>query len=83
MQTNNKLYSFTITLVEIPQTIPTLWDHTMRFAHQNNIETNFLRMFGDEENGYNYCHFWSNFEIASLDLWRDEKYQVLYIYYIS
>ncbi|KAI7860529.1 glycolipid 2-alpha-mannosyltransferase-domain-containing protein [Circinella umbellata] len=80
MQKNNKLYSFTITLVEIPQTIPTLWDHTMRFAHQNNIETNFLRMFGDEENGYNYCHFWSNFEIASLDLWRDEKYQAYFDY---
>ncbi|KAI9253402.1 glycolipid 2-alpha-mannosyltransferase-domain-containing protein [Phascolomyces articulosus] len=80
MQENNKLYSFTITLVEIPQTIPTLWDHTMRFAHQNNLKTNFLRMFGDEKNGYNMCHFWSNFEIASLNLWRDEKYQAYFDY---
>jgi len=32
----------------------------------------------DDEKGwdgeYNLCHFWSNFEIASLDFWRGEAY---------
>ncbi|KAI8148339.1 glycolipid 2-alpha-mannosyltransferase-domain-containing protein [Fennellomyces sp. T-0311] len=79
MQENDKLYSFTITLKEIPQTIPTIWEHTMKFAHKNNLKTNLLRMFGDEK-GYNMCHFWSNFEIASLNLWRDEKYQAYFDY---
>lgn len=75
MQKNNKMYSFTVALQEIPETIPTLWEHTLRFAHKNGLKTKLLRMFGDES-GYNLCHFWSNFEIASLQLWRDERYQV-------
>ncbi|KAL0074930.1 nucleotide-diphospho-sugar transferase, partial [Phycomyces blakesleeanus] len=80
MQDNGKEYGFTITLQEIPQTIPTLWDHTMKFAHANNIDTSFLSFFGSPDGGYNMCHFWSNFEIASLKLWRDDRYQAYYDY---
>lgn len=75
MQENGKEYGFTITLEEIPETIPSIWRHTLEFARRNKLNTTLLRMFGDED-GYNLCHFWSNFEIASLNLWRDEKYQV-------
>ncbi len=32
-----------------------------------------LNEFDGEE--YNLCHFWSNFEIARLDIYKDEKYQ--------
>ncbi|KAI8390989.1 glycolipid 2-alpha-mannosyltransferase-domain-containing protein [Radiomyces spectabilis] len=80
MQREGKLYGFTITLQEIPETIPTLWEHTLRFAHQNNINTTLLGFFGSPEAGYNMCHFWSNFEIASLNLWRDERYQKYFDY---
>ncbi|ORY97229.1 glycolipid 2-alpha-mannosyltransferase-domain-containing protein [Syncephalastrum racemosum] len=79
MQKNNKMYSFTVALQEIPETIPTIWEHTLRFAHKNGLKTKLLRMFGDES-GYNLCHFWSNFEIASLHLWRDKRYQAYFDY---
>ncbi|CAO3623375.1 unnamed protein product [Mucor hiemalis] len=80
MQENGKEYGFTITLKEIPETIPTLWEHTLRFAHQLELNTTLLNFFGDPQGGYNYCHYWSNFEIASLNLWRDEKYQAYFDY---
>jgi mannosyltransferase len=28
--------------------------------------------------GWNTCHYWSNFEIADLDFFRGEKYQALF-----
>ncbi|CDS03762.1 hypothetical protein LRAMOSA01163 [Lichtheimia ramosa] len=80
MQQNNKSYGFTVTLEEIPATIPTIWEHTLRFAHAQGLNTTLLRMFTNEQEGYNLCHFWSNFEIASLNLWRDERYQHYFEY---
>ncbi|KAF9443357.1 glycosyltransferase family 15 protein [Macrolepiota fuliginosa MF-IS2] len=29
---------------------------------------------------YNYCHFWSNFEIADMDFWRAPAYQAFFDY---
>ncbi|MCQ4711893.1 hypothetical protein NE459_25310, partial [[Clostridium] innocuum] len=29
---------------------------------------------------YNLCHFWSNFEIAALDLWRSPAYSAYFDY---
>ena len=29
---------------------------------------------------YNLCHFWSNFEIASMDFWRGEAYSKFFEY---
>jgi alpha 1,2-mannosyltransferase len=80
MKENGKEYGFTITLKEIPETIPTLWDHTVKFAHQQELNTTLLRFFGDPNGGYNLCHYWSNFEIASLNLWRDQRYQDYFDY---
>ncbi|KAI8991867.1 glycolipid 2-alpha-mannosyltransferase-domain-containing protein [Mycotypha africana] len=80
MRENGKEYGFTITLKEIPETIPTLWDHTMKFAHEHDLNTTLLKFFGNPQEGYNLCHFWSNFEIASLNLWRDERYQAYFDY---
>ncbi|CEI99035.1 hypothetical protein RMCBS344292_13129 [Rhizopus microsporus] len=80
MRENGKEYGFTITLKEIPETIPTLWDHTIKFAHQHELNTTLLRFFGSPDDGYNLCHFWSNFEIASLNLWRDQKYEDYFNY---
>lgn len=80
MQKNGKQYGFNIALQEIPETIPTLWDHTMNFAHLNNLNTTLLRFFGNPMDGYNLCHFWSNFEIANLNLWRRPEYQAYFNY---
>ncbi|EIE89719.1 hypothetical protein RO3G_14430 [Rhizopus delemar RA 99-880] len=80
MKENGKEYGFTITLKEIPETIPTLWEHTLKFAHEKQLNTTLLRFFGSPEGGYNLCHYWSNFEIASLNLWRDPRYQDYFDY---
>ncbi|KAF8212222.1 glycosyltransferase family 15 protein [Mycena galopus ATCC 62051] len=84
MQDENKLYGFTVTLPEYPATIPTLWDAVKEFIHRNpdlvspDNAMDFLSDDGGET--YNRCHFWSNFEIADLDLWRGPAYSKLFDY---
>ncbi|KAG2231403.1 hypothetical protein INT48_004438 [Thamnidium elegans] len=70
-------------------TIPTLWETIKQFA-KNSTENgkiyfknaykdsllNFLSYDGGQN--YNGCHFWTNFEIARLDLWHTEAYRELY-----
>jgi alpha 1,2-mannosyltransferase len=83
MQKYNKLYGFVVTLKEMPETIPTLWDTVVDYAKSRRIDISLkgrslFPFFRDEDfhgNGYNYCHFWSNFEIASLNLWRSPAYR--------
>lgn len=88
MRTNNKIYGFVITMYEFEATIKTLWSRTKDFIRRNphflhaNNSLGFLVDGArasdprDEEiNGeYNLCHFWSNFEIASLNFYRSEAY---------
>ncbi|OZJ03433.1 hypothetical protein BZG36_03184 [Bifiguratus adelaidae] len=104
MEKHNKLYGFVITLTEIPQTIPSLWQTTLEYARLRrlNLEprnpketstatigphsglpepTNPLFPYFRQPNGdYNLCHFWSNFEIASLNLWRSPQYMDYFNY---
>lgn len=79
MRNNNKLYGFSMSLGEDHRTIPTLWEHTYEYFFQlhpelvsphNNLD------FISDDNGttYNGCHFWSNFEIANLKIFRDPSY---------
>ncbi|ODV69435.1 glycosyl transferase [Hyphopichia burtonii NRRL Y-1933] len=79
MKDNNKKYSFTITLPEYKATIPTLWDTTKQFIKENPQflnDNNLMEWISDDKGEtYNGCHFWSNFEIASLDVWRSEAYR--------
>ncbi|KAJ7905508.1 glycosyltransferase family 15 protein [Mycena olivaceomarginata] len=78
MEDQNKMYGFTISLPEYPATIPTLWNTVREFVVANpglvspDNAMDFLSDDGGET--YNRCHFWSNFEIANLDLWRGEAY---------
>ncbi|KAG5728003.1 Glycolipid 2-alpha-mannosyltransferase [Termitomyces sp. T112] len=78
MQDQNKVYGFTVSLYEYEATIPTLWDATKEFMDKNAelIPTGNAMSFLSDDGGmtYNRCHFWSNFEIADLDLWRSEAY---------
>ncbi|KAK6359309.1 hypothetical protein TWF696_000472 [Orbilia brochopaga] len=89
MRVSGKKYGFTITLPEYKSTIPTLWDQTLKFMKTNpsylNSNSSLQYLLEDKDQGkaidadpapeYNGCHFWSNFEIASLDLWRSEAYR--------
>ena len=61
MAENKKKYSFTLSLYEYVETIPTLWDAT-KFLSDDGGET------------YNHCHFWSNFEIGNLNWLRSDAY---------
>ncbi|KDR81624.1 hypothetical protein GALMADRAFT_263909 [Galerina marginata CBS 339.88] len=78
MQDQNKMYGFTVSLYEYEATIPTLWNAVKEFIHGNAelVSPDNAMAFLSDDGGetYNRCHFWSNFEIGNLDLWRGEAY---------
>ncbi|BDD55358.1 alpha 1,2-mannosyltransferase 2.4.1 [Monascus purpureus] len=75
---NNKSYSFVISLYEYYETIPTLWDSVKKFMkdHPEHIAEDNSMAFLSDDGGdtYNKCHFWSNFEIGSLEWLRSKAY---------
>ncbi|OCH85871.1 glycosyltransferase family 15 protein [Obba rivulosa] len=78
MEDNDKVYGFTITMYEYDKTIRTLWDTVKEFINDHPefiSEENAMGYISDNGGeSYNLCHFWSNFEIASMDFWRSEAY---------
>lgn len=78
MQDQKKVYGFTISLYEYEATIPTLWQAVKEFIKEypDLVHPDNAMAFISDDNGetYNRCHFWSNFEIGDLDLWRSEGY---------
>ncbi|KAJ2673301.1 hypothetical protein IWW42_002311 [Coemansia sp. RSA 1085] len=80
MEQQGKLYSFVITLKEISDTIPTLWDHTLQFMLNHNVTSDWMSYFVSRSGNYNLCHFWSNFEIASLNWLRSPEYNAYFDY---
>ncbi|KAI9255430.1 nucleotide-diphospho-sugar transferase [Helicostylum pulchrum] len=86
-QKKAKQYGFVVTLTELADTIPTLWKYVEDYAQSRRIdissETSKLLFpyFRDQATGdFNLCHFWSNFEIASLNLWRSPQYRDFFNY---
>ncbi|KAF9964577.1 alpha 1,2-mannosyltransferase 2.4.1 [Mortierella alpina] len=79
MQDNNKKYGFVISLYEYPNTIPSLWNATKDFMalHPHLLASdNALDLISNDGGvSYNYCHFWSNFEIVDARWMRGEAYQ--------
>ena len=78
MQENKLKYGFVITILELPNTIPSLWASTQTFIKDNPklIPANNLLPFVTSPDGsYNLCHFWSNFEIGDLNFFRSKAYQ--------
>ncbi|SCU84979.1 LADA_0D05028g1_1 [Lachancea dasiensis] len=84
MKLNNKKYGFILSLSEYEKTIPTLWATTKQFMHKfpQYVHKNNLLDFVSDDQGesYNMCHFWSNFEVGSLDFWRGDAYQAYFEY---
>jgi alpha 1,2-mannosyltransferase len=80
MQDHNKKYGFTMTYREIRDTIPTLWKTVTDYVKQDDVKTtipkhNAIKFLRDKEgDDYNTCHFWSNFEIGSLNMFRSKTY---------
>ncbi|KAG2222578.1 hypothetical protein INT45_008697 [Circinella minor] len=89
MRNNGKKYAFTLTFTEFVATIPTLWDTVKDFRrdHPEIIkrfppkEKSLWKFITDDDGKtYNTCHFWTNFEIAALDLWRSNEYLQFFNY---
>ncbi|KAF8918091.1 glycosyltransferase family 15 protein [Mucidula mucida] len=84
MQDNDKIYGFTISLLEWEATIPSLWSAVKEFValYPQHVDPQNAMDFVSNDGGatYNRCHFWSNFEIADLDFWRSEPYQAFFDY---
>ncbi|KAL2131871.1 hypothetical protein VTI74DRAFT_4483 [Chaetomium olivicolor] len=78
MHENGKKYSFVLSLYEYLETIPTLWDSVKKFMknHPEHIAAGNSMGFLSDDGGetYNRCHFWSNFEIGSLNWLRSKAY---------
>lgn len=78
MAENKKKYSFTLSLYEYVETIPTLWDATKNFTKhfpQHVSKDNSMKFLSDDGGEtYNHCHFWSNFEIGNLNWLRSDAY---------
>ncbi|KAI5818265.1 nucleotide-diphospho-sugar transferase [Pyronema omphalodes] len=91
MRENNKRYSFVMTLYEYRSTIETLWQATREFVKEHPdyvADDNSAGFIVDGYSGkhslqskdFNLCHFWSNFEIADLNLWRSKEYREYFDY---
>lgn len=84
MRDNNKKYAFTVSLFEYLGTIPTLWNTTIEFFDKNPqyLHPNNMLDFVSDDDGfsYNLCHFWSNFEVGSLEFFRSEAYTQYFEY---
>ncbi|CAD6582886.1 MAG: alpha 1,2-mannosyltransferase 2.4.1 [Cyphobasidiales sp. Tagirdzhanova-0007] len=84
MQERGLKYGFTISIYEYIETIPTLWDTVKDFIREfpDLVPERNAMTFLSEDGGetYNRCHFWSNFEIGSLSLWRSEAYLKFFEY---
>ncbi|KAI8148594.1 nucleotide-diphospho-sugar transferase [Fennellomyces sp. T-0311] len=89
MRNNGKKYGFNIAFREFGATVPSLWETVLNFERDRPevikhlpIKKDSLYRFITDDNGqsYNLCHFWTNFEIASLDLWRSNDYLKFFNY---
>jgi alpha 1,2-mannosyltransferase len=78
MVEQGKKYSFVLSLYEYKETITTLWDSTKKFIanHPEHIHPDNSMKFLSDDGGdtYNLCHFWSNFEVGSLEWLRSQAY---------
>lgn len=80
MRENDKKYGYSIALFEYAETIPTLWPHVIKYIQERNLQPELLPMFTNKFGWYNLCHFWSNFEIANLDVFNDPQYEDFFNY---
>ncbi|KAJ1654428.1 hypothetical protein IWQ61_005639 [Dispira simplex] len=84
MQDRNLKYGFTISIHEYRETIPTLWETTKRFMREHPTlvnHPNLLEWVVDPKTkDYNLCHFWSNFEIGSIQWLRSKEYLAYFDY---
>ncbi|KXN72203.1 glycosyltransferase family 15 protein [Conidiobolus coronatus NRRL 28638] len=80
MKDNDKMYGFTMTYRDIRDTIATLWTTVSDYVKQEHVKAtipknNAIKFLRNKEgDDYNTCHFWSNFEIGNLNMFRSKAY---------
>lgn len=89
MREKSKKYGFVISILEYPDTIPTLWNTVENFLTEypsylhENSSIAFITskdpigpetLIPKDASPYNMCHFWSNFEIGDLNFFRSQEY---------
>lgn len=68
-------YAFALSLLEYQDTVPTLFKTYLEYEREEDYRSKKLFDFiNDGAGGYNLCHFWTNFEVISLEWVRSEKY---------
>ncbi|KAJ2847575.1 hypothetical protein GGI22_005936 [Coemansia erecta] len=78
MRDNGIKYGFTIAPREGRRTVETLWNTTRNWIRANTHllpERSLANWVMGTDGHYNLCHFWSNFEIVDLSLYRSEAYE--------
>ncbi|KAI9296421.1 nucleotide-diphospho-sugar transferase [Neoconidiobolus thromboides FSU 785] len=70
MKRNQLSYGFSITLKEIPETIPTLFDTITKYIKQTKLTPL----------TYNLCHFWTNFHIIDTNFIKSNTYKKYFKY---
>lgn len=97
LSAGDKLYGFTLAMVEIKETITSLWEVTRAHFESRpwwtpvpegsdetipNTSLGFIEQDIDKRRRvrgqYNYCHYWSNYEVGSLDFFRGEEYNLYF-----
>ncbi|GAA5856071.1 hypothetical protein JCM8547_002966 [Rhodosporidiobolus lusitaniae] len=88
---HQKIYGFTITVVENENTIPSLFSTVKRYMEEKGIRPEewegdkelwrFLTHKGEQgEERFSGCHFWTNMEIGDLRFFRSREYQDFFQY---
>lgn len=79
MRENKRDYGFTLALFEYRDTIATLWETSKKYFNQLALpQDNLVEFLQNLDGLYNLCHFWLNFEIASLAFFRSREYQAYF-----
>ncbi|KAJ1963277.1 hypothetical protein GGI12_002149 [Dipsacomyces acuminosporus] len=80
MKNNGLKYGWNIAPNEYEPTVRTLWNATLDFMHKNPdlIPKDNLFDWVKENDKYNLCHFWSNFEIVDLSFYRSPQYEAFF-----
>ena len=73
-------YAFSIALLEYENTIPTLFNTYKAYPKLKYDNAELFRFIQGEDGGYNRCHFWTNFEIISLEWVKSDEYNTFMDY---
>ncbi|KAF7724374.1 alpha 1,2-mannosyltransferase 2.4.1 [Apophysomyces ossiformis] len=83
MKENNKTLGFALTMREYPNAIPNLWSTTRDFMSKQqevvlSANDTIMPWITDDEEKYNMCHIWNNFEIVDMSFLKSPSYSAYF-----